>query len=418
MDLNNIKTWANNNEGLLSIILFLVTLIIGWISGFFRWILGKFKSNTPFISAGGDIKAGGDISVGNKKFIQKSGSNSKNIQGENITLNEYVNTSNAVALYSIEEVAKQLMGSVFGELPADTKKEIETNQKSYFQALSENLGKIIKQNEDLQKVISSPDFQYISKTAAISASRSSSAELHKNLSSLITQRINNDDEDLKRIVYDEAISTIGKLTANQLKIITLCYLLKYTSYGGIVSWDAYKTYLDSNIKPFLGFKNTNAEFQHIVYAGCGSIGIRGADLINIHRQQYAFLFSNLTEKEQIDNLTLADEIKEEIVALDEEEDKYFIRFKNKTELEKYLKGKQCDEETIVKLVTIYESHIKNNAEIKKKITEETDTGKELVELWEKSQIKHLSLTSVGIAIAASYFEQITGEKIDISIWIN
>lgn len=91
MDLNNIKTWANNNEGYLSILLFLVALIIAWISGILKWIFGKFKKNTPFISAGGDIKARGDISVGNKTFIQKSGSNSKNIQGENITLNKYDN---------------------------------------------------------------------------------------------------------------------------------------------------------------------------------------------------------------------------------------------------------------------------------------------------------------------------------------
>jgi len=346
---------------------------------------------------------------------QKSGDDSTNLQaGRDIV----VTNKNSVALYSIEEVAKQLMGSVFGELPEDTKKQIEINQKSYFQALSENLGKIIKQNEDLKKVISSPDFQYISKTAAISASRSSSAELHKNLSSLITQRINNNNEDLKRIVYDEAISTIGKLTIDQLKIITLCYLLKYTSYGGIVSWETYKTYLDIHIKPFLWFKNTNAEFQHIEYAGCGSIGIGSWDVINIHKQQYSFLFSNLTEKDQVDNLTLPDEIKKEIVVLDTKEDKYFIKFKNKTELEEYLKEKKIDDEITKKLVSIYESHIKNNDEVGKKIAEETDAGKELVELWEKSSLKHLSLTSVGIAIGASYFEQTTGEKIDISIWIN
>lgn len=346
---------------------------------------------------------------------QKSGDDSTNLQaGRDIVITK----NSSIALYSIEEVAKQLLGSVFGELPADTKKQIENNQKSYFQALTENLGKIIKQNEDLEKVISSPDFQYISKTATISASRSSSAELHKNLSSLITQRINNDDEDLKRIVYDEAISTIGKLTIDQLKIITLCYLLKYTSYGKIISWEAYKTYLNTQIKPFLGFKNTNAEFQHIEYAGCGSIGIGSWDVINIHKQQYSFLFLNLAEKEQIDSLTLPDEIKKEIVSLDSKEDKYFIRFKNKTDIENYLKEKKIDEETTKKLVSIYESHIKGNDEIKKKIAEETDTGKELIDLWEKSNIKHLSLTSVGIAIGASYFEQTTGEKIDIGIWIN
>lgn len=346
---------------------------------------------------------------------QKSGDDSTNLQaGRDIV----VNAGNSIALYSIEEVAKQLMGSVFGELPDETKKQIEANQKSYFQALSENLGKIIKQNDELKKVIDSPDFQYISKTASISASRSSSEELHKNLSSLITHRINNNDEDLKRIVYDEAITTIGKLTTDQLKIVTLCYLLKYTSYGGIVSWEAYKNYLNSHIKPFLGFKNTNAEFQHIEYAGCGSIGIGSWDVLNIHRQQYSFLFLNLVEKDQIDTLNIAHEIKKEIIALDAKEDKYFLRFKNKTDLENYLKEKSVDEEIAKKLVSIYESHIKNNDEIKKKIIEETSIGKELLELWEKSNLKHLSLTSVGITIGASYFEQTTGEKIDISIWIN
>lgn len=346
---------------------------------------------------------------------QKSGDDSTNLQaGRDIVMN----AGNSIALYSIEEVAKQLMGSVFGELPDETKKQIEANQKSYFQALSKNLGKIIKQNDELKKVIDSPDFQYISKTASISASRSSSEELHKNLSSLITHRINNNDEDLKRIVYDEAITTLGKLTTDQLKIITLCYLLKYTSYGGIVSWETYKNYLNSHIKPFLEFKNTNAEFQHIEYAGCGSIGIGSWDVLNIHRQQYSFLFFNLVEKDQIDNLNIADEIKKEIIALDTKEDKYFLRFKNKTDLENYLKEKSIDEETAKKLVSIYESHIKNNDEIKKKIIEETSVGKELLELWEKSNLKHLSLTSVGITIGASYFEQTTGEKIDISIWIN
>lgn len=346
---------------------------------------------------------------------QKSGDDSTNLQaGRDIV----VTNQNSVALYSIEEVAKQLLGSVFGELPEDTKKQIQDNQKSYFQALSENLGKIIKQNEDLQKIISSPDFQYISKTAAISASRSSSAELHKNLSSLIIQRINNNDEDLKRIVYDEAISTISKLTVDQLKIITLCYLLRYTAYSEIVSWETYKIYLDTHIKPFLGFKNTNAEFQHIEYAGCGSIGFAGWDVIDIHRQEYAFLFLNLTVKDQIDNLNLADEIKRGIVALNANEDKYLITFRNKTKLNNYLKNNKIDEETTKKIVTIYESHIKSNDEVKKKIVEETNTGRELIELCEKSNISQLSLTSVGIAIGASYFEQTTGEKIDISIWIN
>ena len=91
MELEAIKNWANQYQGFLAIILFLISLFIGWISGFFKWLFGKFDRKTPYINAGGDIKAGGDISVGNKTFIQKSGKNSKNIQGENITVNKYGN---------------------------------------------------------------------------------------------------------------------------------------------------------------------------------------------------------------------------------------------------------------------------------------------------------------------------------------
>jgi len=223
---------------------------------------------------------------------------------------------------------------------------------------------------------------------------------------------------LKRIVYDEAISTINKLTTDQLKIIALCYLLRYTSYDKILSWETYKNYLDTNIKPFLNFKNTNAEFQHIEYTGCGSMGIGSWDLINIYKRQYSFLFLNLIEKNQIDDLNLSEEIKKEAIAIDTKEDKYLIRFKNKTDLEKYLNDKKIDKEVAHKLVSIYENNIKNNEDIKKKISEETNIGKELIKLLEDSNLAHLSLTSVGIVIGANYFEQIVGEKIDISIWIN
>lgn len=266
-----------------------------------------------------------------------------------------------------------------------------------------------------------PDTQFTLMEAAKISGRKQSEELRNLLANLVVSRIKNDNsgkEELKNIVYNEAISTINKLTIDQLKIITLCYLLRYTSNNRIISWDTFKNSLNTHIKPFLGFKNTNAEFQHIEYAGCGSIGIGGWDILNIYRQQYSFLFFNLVEKNQIDELVLSDQIKKELIVLDTKEDKYFIKFKNQTELENHLKEKKIDDEITKKLVPIYESHIKNNDEIKKKISDETEIGKELLDLWEKSNLKHLSLTSVGIAIGASYFEQVTGEKIDIGIWIN
>ena len=318
--------------------------------------------------------------------------------------------------------AKDLIVSVVDQKLIAFRDEAEIVYKERANEFVKLLTEKIKElpEEEIVK-LKEPDTQLTLIEAAKISGRKQNDELRNLLANLVVSRIKNDKtgkEELKNIVYNEAISTINKLTIDQLKIITLCYLLRYTSYGGIISWDTFKNYLNTHIKPFLGFKNTNAEFQHIEYTGCGSIGIGSWDLINIYRQQYSFLFSNLVEKEQIDGLNFSNEIKQEVVVFDSKEDKYFIRFKNKIEFEKYLKEKKIDEEIIKKLTSIYESHIKNNDEVKKKILDETEIGKELLDIWEKSALKHLSLTSVGIAIGASYFEQTTGAKIDIDIWIN
>ena len=272
---------------------------------------------------------------------QKSGDKSTNLQaGGAITVN-----NNAVALYSIEEVSKQLLGSVFGELPDETKTQITQNQKSYFQALTENLQKIVKDSFDLKKVIDSPDFQYISKKASISASRSSLTDLHKNLSSLIVQRVNFDNEDLKRIVYNEAITTIEKLTTDQLKILTLCFLLKRTKLSGLTNLEQFKQYLEQRVKPFIDFKRTTAEFEHLSYAGCASISIASHDIGGLFKGNYPDIFKDTDNPEEL------------------------------------LAG--------------------------------NDTATKLISAWKETQIQNMNLTSVGIVIASTFYEQTTGDRMNI-----
>lgn len=318
--------------------------------------------------------------------------------------------------------AKDLILSVVDQKLVEFKDEAATTFKKRTDEFKMLLSEKIKDlpEQDMAK-LREPDTQIALLEAAKISGRKQNDELRNLLANLVVSRIKNDKtgkEELKNIVYNEAISTVSKLTTDQLKIITLCYLTRYTIYGGIVSWDTFKNYLNTHIEPFINFKNTNAEFQHIEYAGCGSIGIGSWNLADTYKRQYSFLFLNLIEKAKIEDLSLPEEIKNELLRLDTTEDKYFIRIKSKEELEKYLKEKNVEQTKIDQFTSLYERNIKNNNEIKKEIEEETEIGKELLGLWEKSNISHLSLTSVGIAIAASYFEQTVGEKIDIDIWIN
>src|SRR5690242_6969424 len=102
---------------------------------------------------------------------QRAGDDSSNLQaGGDITVNNNV----TFVVNSVEEVSKQLLDSVFGELSESTKRRIRLNQESYFQVLAEKLQTVALEGQRLRKIIDSPDFQYISKNAGISASRSSS----------------------------------------------------------------------------------------------------------------------------------------------------------------------------------------------------------------------------------------------------
>lgn len=277
---------------------------------------------------------------------QKSGDNSTNLQASG----DIIVNNNTSVFYSIEELSRELLGSVFGELPEETKEKIKENQKSYFIVLSENLKKIVKDNSEVKKVLDSPDFQYISKKASISASRSSSSDLHKNLSLLIIQRVNFDNQDLKRIVYNEAISTIEKLTTDQLKILTLCFLLKKTKLNGLNNLDQFKQYLEQRIKPFIDFKRTIAEFEHLDYARCASISIASHDIVGLFKENYPDIFKETDNPEEL------------------------------------LAG--------------------------------NDTAKKLISAWKETQIQNMTLTSVGIVIASTFYEQTTGDRMNIDIWIN
>lgn len=134
----------------------------------------------------------------------------------------------------------------------DEAKAIYKERANEFVRLLTSKIKELPENEMAK--LKEPDTQLTLLEAAKISGRKQDENLRNLLANLVVSRIKNDKtgkEELKNIVYNEAISTINKLTVDQLKIITLCYLLRYTFYNRIVSWDTFKNYLNTHIKPFL-----------------------------------------------------------------------------------------------------------------------------------------------------------------------
>lgn len=265
--------------------------------------------------------------------------------------------------------------------------------------------------------LSDPDTQLALRDSMFAIGRRSEEEVRAVLKKLVVRRIKDDkkasSETLKNLVFNEAISTVAKLTVDQLKIITLCYILRYTKIEKITSWEAFEKYLNTQILPFIDFKNTHTEFQHIEYTSCGGLSALSWDFLNAFKEYYGFIFQKHFDKAEVDSFNL-DNVAEIFM---EKEGKYIFRTYDKSTLDHVMDNLQLSELVKGNIRGLWNRTVMSTQEIKTKILEDTQNGSQLLEMWDESQLSRLSLTSVGLAIGATYFEEITGEKLDINIWI-
>ena len=175
------------------------------------------------------------------------------------TGNQFVTQSGDinVGITSIEktrELIQTLYDENFPKLVEIAEQTARKNIKKFEDKFVKTISSKLKPGE--LQILSKPDLQYILTQSVIEAGRKDSDELREHLSNLITLRIQNDADELLSIVYDEAIQTIGKLTINQLKIITICLLLRYTTQNNLKSLSGLEEYLQKYVKPFFDFNNS------------------------------------------------------------------------------------------------------------------------------------------------------------------
>jgi hypothetical protein len=120
--------------------------------------------------------------------------------------------------------------------------------------------------------------------------------------------------------------------------------------NGLINITQFNQYLEQRIKPFIDFKKTTAEFEHLVYTGCASISIVSHDINDLLQGNYPEIFKD------------------------------------------------------------------NNTP--KKLLADNETATKLTSVWKDTQIQNMNLTSVGIVIASTFYEQVTSDRINIDIWIN
>ncbi|MFA6397676.1 MAG: LPO_1073/Vpar_1526 family protein [Candidatus Paceibacterota bacterium] len=351
-------------------------------------------------------------------FLNKNNSPTLKYIDKSKKIDKSQHIHHGLSVCDAKEIVEMILDKKMIEFKIDAQTAVDERIKYFKERLFTDMNNLTEPELNRLK---EPDAQYALREAAFISSKKTNKELINTLGKLVIGRIKNhqiETEDLKNIVFSEAIKTIDKLTPNELKIITLCYILSNTFRKGIKTIEQFNEYLNNSIKPFINFKNTDAEFKHIDYAGCGSISMGSWSITNSFRESYSLIFQKPFTEEEISKIILDQHLKTKIFVKKLETDGYIIPVTEKKVLKDFLEKEGLEEKKVTEVVNALDQHLMQETDIEKLLREKTEIGDELLKIINDTPINRLFLTSVGIAIAATYYENITGEKLNIDLWIN
>jgi len=347
----------------------------------------------------------------NGKQIQKSGDNSINIQAGQISIIK------GLTVEDVKTIALDVFKSNFYELGGIAKNIAEERAE---EITNKFLAELMNRNPNGLQSAEDPDVQYAIFTAQREYARTGDKELGDILVDILVDRTKESNRSVLQIVLNESLQTAPKLTKNQLDTLSIIFNLKYTKYLRMKNLDTLKHYLDYRISPFVeSLTKSETCYQHLEYAGCGTISIGSSKLEDTFKNRYSGIFMKGFPESEITDIVannpssqtmfvkcLRNPLLLQVNAIDEES------------IEERSKKINLDRTVIDKLVQKQKQYIMEPDEIKSDLISIHPCMEKLFDVWDNSHMKSMSLTSVGIAIGHANIRRVTKETDNLSIWIN
>ena len=350
--------------------------------------------------------------MNNKKLEQKSGDASENYQaGRDIN----------IYLGNLPEIASKVNDTSFKELTDDAKRIVEKNQGSLLSEFQEQISLIQDEIKDLKQTIVQPDFQYVAKSSLITAARTDSIEIHKILANLLVKRIMNSSDDALRLVCNEALLQLDKLSISQIRLLSLCFLLVNSRQEDVKSLEDFKNFLSTYSKLISAFEISKVETNLLIHSNFANLysSFKLNDFYKSLFENYRDAFDRKIPKGLIDNDKYAEFFVNNLVDKSTD-DYYFLKeFEDIRKLSEELRDKYKDQYS-VRISPIFDLNkfYGDFSSIEDDILMLGDVGKLLIDKIKDTSIFKLSLTPIGFTIALIYLEAIFDETINLQMWLS
>lgn len=274
--------------------------------------------------------------------------------------------------------------------------------------------------DGLKKAVD-PDFQFALLTVQKQYGRTGDKDLGDLLVDLLVDRSKQDQRNILQIVLNESLEVAPKLTIGQLATLSIIFLFRYTQNNVVVSDEMFGNYFDAHVQPYIhNLVKNQASFQHLEFTGCGSNMIMDAPLGEILAAHYPGLFSKGFDMDIVEEMGLSAVLRTNfLLTCINDKDKFQVRALNDATMEDLFEKNDVLSEDREKLNNLHKLNRMNREEVRAKCISLRPYMGEVFTMWDDSQAKSFSLTSVGIAIAHANIKRFVGEEFsDLSIWIN
>ncbi len=339
---------------------------------------------------------------------QKGGDSSTNIQAHSIS----VGLSYAEARQVAMDVFRDNFLKLKSEAAQIAQERAETLLDTYLKRAAQEGKTEIPEAEN-------PDFQMALFSAQRDYARTGDEDLGKLLVQLLVDRTKLDERNLIQIVLNQSLTVAPMLTSDQLNALSLIFLLRYTVNNGLIVTNLLGLYLDQLILPFVpGASRKESAYQHLEYAGCGSISMGQLQLEEAFRRNYPGLLSKGFAEEAIQDLELTPEARAQLIIPNLHGGSLVqVKALNDQQIDNLCAQLEVEPEKVERLKQLQAAGVMPGPEVKDFLVDLRPQMARLFDVWNDTSMKHMTLTSVGIAIAHANIKRQTGASFDLSIWI-
>ncbi|MGR5917190.1 LPO_1073/Vpar_1526 family protein [Bacillus pacificus] len=197
------------------------------------------------------------------------------MQAKNVTVQQ-----NGLSYTAVKEVAMDVFKSNFYDLGKTVENTINERAE---EIINEYLKRLTSKNPEALKNTEDADLRFIIYEAQKNHARRGDKEIADLLVNMLIERTITREETLVKIVYNEALEILPKLTLKQIDILTVIFIFRNVNFGSVYRIEE----LDNIMRLFIeDVPDEEFFYQHLQYTGCVSISMGSADFIEEVKKYY------------------------------------------------------------------------------------------------------------------------------------